>query len=99
VEVTDSNKHFVPRQHSGAELNSQPWGRGFESLPCKQRERENGGNTNTAIWVTAILTFKTFAIEKSEILKFRICSKETKILQSSCKGNESESKSQQRTYQ
>ncbi len=46
--------------------------------------------------VTAILTFTPFAIEKCETLKFRICSKETEIWQSSFEGNESESKSEQR---
>jgi hypothetical protein len=49
--------------------------------------------------VTAILTFITFAIEKSKILKFQICSKETEILYSSSEGNESERESKQRTSQ
>ncbi len=43
------------------------------------------------------MTFLTFAIEKCETLKFWICSKEAKILQSSFESTESETKSLQST--
>jgi hypothetical protein len=38
------------------------------------------------------MTFLTFAIAKSEILKFRISQKETEILQSTFESTKSESK-------
>ncbi len=46
-----------------------------------------------------ILTFLTFAIEKCETLKFRICLKETEILKSSFESTESKTESQQSTLQ
>jgi hypothetical protein len=48
-------------------------------------------------WVTGILTFLTLAIKKSEISKFQISLKETKILQSTFESTKSESESQQST--
>jgi hypothetical protein len=42
-------------------------------------------------WVTAILTFLTFVIAKSEILKFLISPNEIEILQSTFESTESES--------
>jgi hypothetical protein len=43
------------------------------------------------------LTFLTFAIARSEILKFEIGPNETEILESTFKSTESESESQQST--
>ncbi len=45
------------------------------------------------------MTFLTFTIAKFETLKFRICSNDTKIFQSSFKSTKNKNKSQQSTLQ